>query len=440
MELRSGLVLAVVSGALLQAAPALAAPPNDNFASAQPLSGTSTSATGTTVEATLEPPNEPPHFAGNGSVWYTWTAPTTAMVQLSACDATKPLNIQMYSGSTLVGLGATEVQRRSEHPRCNGLTGEDLYLFNVVGGATYRISVIEYVSANDSSFTLNLSTTPTPNDAFATPQDLGQDPNVDVDGTTTGSTLEAGEDDRFGNQGDGDSVWYRWTAPRKMRVWIDNCNAASDSKVTVYTGSSLGSLEPVGEHFGLPPVPSCEGGGGARSEFLATAGTIYRIRVYTDLYHEGGFHLRMREIDYDGSLTQYASATKIKKGKTVTYTIGVKNLGTVPIDPWVELITTKPNKFAGKVDVKYVSMETTNGKCIDVKWFGSWPGGICKLNLPAGASATIVAKVKASESFSHWVEFDYAHGGDNPLYDDERGNETDEPATTTVKKKRKHHH
>ena len=50
--------LAVVSGVLvtlLHAAPALAAPPpNDAFAAAQPLSGTSATISGTTVEATLE--------------------------------------------------------------------------------------------------------------------------------------------------------------------------------------------------------------------------------------------------------------------------------------------------------------------------------------------------------------------------------------------------
>ena len=73
---------------------------------------------------------------------------------------------------------------------------------------------------------------------------------------------------------------------------------------------------------------------GARSEFEAIKGTTYVIRVYTrTLYAEGAFHLRMREIRFDGSLTQSASATKVKKGKAVTYTLEIKNLGTIPIEP-----------------------------------------------------------------------------------------------------------
>ncbi len=436
MHLRSSVVSAVLVGALLQAAPALAAPPpNDAFANAQPLAGASTSAPGTTVEATTEA-GEPSHFvSGNGSVWYSWTAPETAAVRLDTCASVASTRIQMYSGSTLASLAASEVPKRSDSGRCNGTTGHDLHVFNVIAGTTYRISVIEHVT--DTSFTLSLLATPTPNDSFAGAQDLGQELDVDVDGTTAGATLEPGEPDYFGSPGDGNSVWYRWTAPKRTRVWIDNCNAESNSSLGVYTGTSVGALQTVEEGFDQPRPPGCEPDAvfGHQYEFLATAGTTYMIRVY----NAGGFHLRMRDIRFDASLKQTASATKIKKGKTVTYTVNIENVGTVPIDPSIQLFTSKPGQLAKPVvGTKYVSIEITSGKCKTVKFFAEHPGAICDVELAPGDSVRIVAKVKPSQSLDHYAELDYAHGADSPIFDEDRRNEEGEPVTTVVKRKRKH--
>ncbi len=83
--------------------------------------------------------------------------------------------------------------------------------------------------ASDAAFTLNLNATPRPaNDNFAAAQDLGDALEVDVDGTTFGASTEPGEP---GYQDGGNSVWYRWTAPKRTRVWIDNCNAETDSSM-----------------------------------------------------------------------------------------------------------------------------------------------------------------------------------------------------------------
>lgn len=421
-----------------QAAQAVAAaPPNDAFAAAVSLSGTSASVPGTTVGATLEP-GEPNHFAtGNGSVWYSWTAPENLILRLDTCDAAFPAKVQLWLGSSVGSL--VEVQPRSDSPvRCEA-GSSDLRIFNVAAGTTYAISVIEYNGfSGDTAFTLGLSAAPTPsNDDFAAPQDLGQQLNVDVDGTTVGTTVQPDEDGYFGGPGDGESVWYRWTAPKRTRVWIDNCNAASSSAVTVYTGTALASLQRVGPHYGEPSTPPCEGDGlyGSRSEFLATAGTTYMIRVYSDLYADGAFHLRTREILYDGSLSQSASKASVKKGKSVTYTAVLRNLGTIPIDPWIDLVTSKPNKL-GKpvVGTKYLSITTTAGTCATVKFFAVHPGAICKPGEVApGDSVQIVAQVRPSESLSHWIGTDYAHGGDSPIYDDDPDNDPFADTKTTVK-------
>jgi hypothetical protein len=443
MHVRRGVLAGVLVGTLLQAGPALAAPPpNDAFAAPQPLSGTAASVPGTTVEATLETmAGEPSHFtSGNGSVWYSWTAPADLILRLDTCVGSPgPARVQLYTGSSFASL--VEVERRSDTPNCPGTGGGDLKRFNVFAGITYRISVIEYNGFKESNFTLGLEATPTPaNDNFAAAQDLGQALNVDVDGTTVGTTLEPGEPNQFGGPGDGDSVWYRWTAPKRMRVWFDNCDAASDSEVTVYTGTSVASVGEVGPNYAEPAPPPCEGSGlyGRRDEFLAKAGTTYMIRVYTDLYAEGAFHLRMREIRFDASLRQTASATKIKKGKTVTYTVDITNLGTVPVDPTIDLLTSKPGHLAKPVvGTKYLSLDTTNGKCKTVNFFAKHPGAICDIQLDPGQSARIVAKVKPSESLDHYAELDYAHGADSPIFDEDGSNE-DGPLTTVVKRKRKH--
>jgi hypothetical protein len=63
-----------------------AAPANDNFNNAIPLSGVAVTATGSNVGASKErlpfpPPGEPSHAGNTGgaSVWWTWTAPVSAV-------------------------------------------------------------------------------------------------------------------------------------------------------------------------------------------------------------------------------------------------------------------------------------------------------------------------------------------------------------------------
>jgi hypothetical protein len=447
------LVIALL-GMMQQAAPALAAaPPNDAFAAAQPLSGTSTTVSGTTVGATLEP-GEPNHFTQfNGSVWYSWTAPETSVVSVDTCGPVYT-NVQMYRGPSVGSL--VEVVSRLDAPDCAaGIGIGNPKAFNVVAGSTYEISVTGGHSY-DPGFTLRLSATPTPsNDDFATPQDLGDEPNVEVDGDTTGTTLQPGEQDY--SEGEGGyygSVWYRWTALRDMRVWIDNCNAASDSLVTVYTGTELASLK-VNERVGelrrdREPfeITACDGFReaedaqqpfyGGREEFLVTAGTTYMIRVSGAA---GAFHLRTREIVFDDSVSQSASATKIKKGKTVTYTADIQNEGTIPSTFGVSLFATQPDALAKPVvGTKYLSITSTSGKCGRVSYGHGFPGAICVPGeLAPGDSVRIVAKVRPSQSLSHWIDINYGGGDRQRLLDDNPANDPVRGHTTTLVKQ-KHHH
>jgi hypothetical protein len=61
------------------------APPNDDFADAQPLSGDTGSVSGTTIGASTE--DQEPAHAGDGwnSVWFEWTAPSSGPASFETC-------------------------------------------------------------------------------------------------------------------------------------------------------------------------------------------------------------------------------------------------------------------------------------------------------------------------------------------------------------------
>lgn len=282
---------------------------------------------------------------------------------------------------------------------------------------------------------------PPANDAYADAQLIGSLP-ADVEGTTTGATVQPGEDDYFLDPNYGESVWYRWTAPADMRVWIDNCGAPTDTNLTVYEGSVLETQKRV-TTLGQPAC-SADDVFGRREEFRAKRGVEYRIRSFSQLYADGPFHLRMQQTVLDATLTQTASRSVVKKGKTVTYTVDVANIGTVTIDPWIDLVTSKPGKLSlPVVGARYVSLTTTAGTCERVEFFAIHPGALCKVTLDPGAHLRIKATLKPSASLSHWVELNYGHGGDTPIFDDDRSNDNGPTTRLDVrvkKAKKKHRH
>jgi hypothetical protein len=429
MNLRRSAFLAVLAASLATAAPALAAPPpNDNFAARQTITGTSASVPGTTFEATHEAGE--PADSQRHSVWYSWTPPQDMVVELDTCGAPTQLITTIYSGATLSSL--VELDTRNDEPFPNdcpaGAPGEP-HTYDVAGGTTYAISVYQLFVTGDAAFTLHLNATPRPvNDNFATAQDLGQALQVDVDGTTSGGSTEPGEP---GYQDSGNSVWYRWTAPKRTRVWVDNCNAETDSsRVTVYQGSSLPGLTEVEPHSGSAdtPTPKCQGNG-ARGEFLATAGSTYMIQVATRLRDQGAFHLHLQAITFDATLHQTASAKKIKRGKTVTYTIDIENVGTLEIDTDVALITSKPDHLTKPVKgTKYKTIDAEHGTCKRMNFLANpHPGALCHITLAPGETSRIVAKVKPSESLSHWASLG--------ITDDDLTNEDQKPVNTVVKQR-----
>ena len=144
MHLRS-VPHAVVSGGLLAAtlvltaSPAMAAPANDQFADAVSIDSTPFDRSDSMAGATTEP-GEPDH-SGTGSgatVWYTWTAPSDALVTMrnfldtpGGSDAVES-SISVYTGDQVADLTPVAGGGRYYYP---------ILSFGATAGRTYKIAI-----------------------------------------------------------------------------------------------------------------------------------------------------------------------------------------------------------------------------------------------------------------------------------------------------------
>jgi len=112
------------------------APPNDMFASAITISGTSGQTTGSNVGATKES-GEPSHAGNSGgaSVWWKWTAPASGQATINTNGSSFDTLLGVYTGSSVGGL--TLVASDDD----GGDGTQSLVTFNAISGITYRIVV-----------------------------------------------------------------------------------------------------------------------------------------------------------------------------------------------------------------------------------------------------------------------------------------------------------
>lgn len=148
-------------------------PSNDNFASAQTISGCSGSVSSTNVSATKET-GEPSHnpstasnaHPGGASVWYLWQAPSSGQVtiNLTATDAdTYDTMLAVYSGDVLASL--TPWAKNDDIDTDSGQTNSRVQ-FTATAGTVYKIAVAGW-SNTQGTFTLswtlaNCTATPPP--------------------------------------------------------------------------------------------------------------------------------------------------------------------------------------------------------------------------------------------------------------------------------------
>jgi hypothetical protein len=293
---------------------------------------------------------------------------------------------------------------------------------------------------------------PPPNDAFAAAAQLPTP--ASVPGTTAEAGKEPGEPDwenersiygDFGVFGDG-SVWYSWTAPHSSRFRVAHCGTPEQRHIAVFTGSSLGELQPVPDATVDPDREDvgCAAGdpNGAAFLFDAIAGTTYRIAIIDSFIGSGGpFQLTLDDRPaavFDSAIQQTASRSSVRRGRRVTYTATLVNSGTVPIDEeWVQLIASKPGDLHGAVrKVRYISIESTRGTCERQTFFRRHKGAMCEIGrLAPGEKAVVTAVVKVRRSITHWALLDYAPGTGVPVFDDNRDND-ESPVLTRATRRR----
>jgi len=146
-----------------------AAPPNDAFAAAEQLS-TPASVPGTTVDATREP-DEPDYELvgrayGEGSVWYSWTAPRSSRYRVADCGTPESRPVFVFTGSSLGELRQVPDGSGSVHedPLDCGQndTNGTFVLFDATAGTTYRIVVVDEFVGYNGPFQLTLDERPVP--------------------------------------------------------------------------------------------------------------------------------------------------------------------------------------------------------------------------------------------------------------------------------------
>lgn len=248
----------------------ISAAANDDFSNAAVLvldgSGIA-SATGDSEAASVEV-DEPTSSGQLNSLWYGWTAASTAPVTVdtNGCSPAAYSEVELYVGSTLATLGSSPgVTSLNDLP-----SGCERQRLIPTPGTTYWIRIS---SSTDDPLPVRIQQhQPPPNDAFVNAEILTlSGGGVMTTGSTVLATGEAGEPAAAGST---DSIWYSWTAPSTQTVQVDTNDCLHDTVLYVYTGSSVSSLTQIATDDDSGSPTSC-----SSLTFTPTAGTTYHIRV-----------------------------------------------------------------------------------------------------------------------------------------------------------------
>ncbi len=196
--------------------PTSSGPPNDNFASAISISGSSGQTTGSNVGATLE--TGEPSYHGGQSVWWRWTAPSSSTVTIDTFSSTFDTKLAAYTGSSVGSLTVL-----ADNDDSGGYQSQ--IEFNVVGGTTYWIAV-GGLSASEGNITLNWNQNIQPSTLTISPANRSHT-SAAASGQTIGVTANVA-----------------WTATESLN-WVTITGGASGSgngtvtySVTANTGPS----------------------------------------------------------------------------------------------------------------------------------------------------------------------------------------------------------
>jgi outer membrane protein assembly factor BamB len=270
---------------------AASASPNALFANRTLLVGfdPQTTASNANTGAALEAGTPTvPGGPGTHSVWWQWTAPENASVEIDTSGtqggtiliggSTYPTLLGVYTGSSLGSLTAVGTQVTGLTEPLEGGGGSVAYSevkFEAVAGTAYQINV-ESQNGSTGQTVLSINTDPA-NDSFSAPRTITGSSASLVDANVN-ATRQAGESDILGNAG-GHSLWYSWTPPFTGPAGVAAYSYDFDPDVAVYTGTGLGSLNLVQSGQSSSIVGTTTAAAECLASFSATAGTTYLIQV-----------------------------------------------------------------------------------------------------------------------------------------------------------------
>ncbi|HEY9693877.1 MAG TPA: DUF4347 domain-containing protein, partial [Oculatellaceae cyanobacterium] len=162
------------------------------------------------------------------------------------------------------------------------LTGADVAASNDLTGSAalggdweleVETGTIESALAFDVATTNSYASVLAANDNFSN-RTILTGTTVSTSGSNTTATGETGEPNHAAVSGTLNSVWYSWTAPTSGTTTINTIGSGTnfDTTLSVYTGTTVSSLTPIGSNDDYSNVQS-------QVSFNAVAGTTYHIAV-----------------------------------------------------------------------------------------------------------------------------------------------------------------
>ena len=239
-------------------------PFNDDFASRAVVSGANVRVRSNNEGASAEA-GEPNHAGVSSitSLWWSWTAPASSQVAFDTVGSSYDTALAVYTGTSLSNLTAV-----ASNDNASASVTTSRVLINVVGGTTYQIAVTGKNSAAGYT-SLRIGTVPA-NDDFANAQ-LVSGTSLSVSATTLNASKESGEKNPTNNAA-GNSIWYKWVAPKSGTFALSAFATSMDTVAAVYT--SFSSVVAAQDN---PAANSSNSD--ALVTFTATSGTTYYFSI-----------------------------------------------------------------------------------------------------------------------------------------------------------------
>ncbi|HEX4083358.1 MAG TPA: hypothetical protein VHY22_00500, partial [Chthoniobacteraceae bacterium] len=265
---------------------AQSAPPNDDLANAQVVTGSNFIVTGADTGGTRE--NGEPAVTGYNTIWYLWTAPANLNVTLTLSGTSNGVVVSAFQSGTAGQPSYNTLNFITANNSSSGGTTASIS-FAATANTTYAFAIGAQTSGYPNG-ALNLSlagvagnpvwagpvapTSATPaNDNLANAQVLTGS-NLIAVGYDASATNELGEPAVTGDN----TLWYVWTAPANLNVVISLAGSYNGVALSAFQTGVSGTCTYNTLNF-ITGNSSYNGGVTPSISFAATANTTYVFAI-----------------------------------------------------------------------------------------------------------------------------------------------------------------